>query len=194
MSNHGRTRSKSALVITLGLFISTTPFANPAYGVEVGPSTKQNIVSIESAQTLEATTSSALVSTLASRDSFSINLAVASVSAVPQRNVPVSYIGGGLLGAARAQLGIGQDCTAMVENALRMVGYSVGDVGPMGFASFGVSIDPSEAQPGDIMMRSGHVAIYAGNGTAVHGGFNGTTAESARDSDPYSYALIVRVQ
>lgn len=75
-----------------------------------------------------------------------------------------------------------------------MVGYSVGDMGPMGFASYGVSIDPSEAQAGDIMMRGNHVAIYAGGGSAVHGGFNGTTVETSRDSDPYAYALIVRVQ
>lgn len=108
-------------------------------------------------------------------------------------NAPSSYTGGGLLAAARSQLGWGQDCTALVQNSLRMVGIAVGDVAPMGFAAYGIRIDPSQAQPGDIMMRGGHVAIYAGNGVAIHGGFNGSTVETSIDGSPYNYAVIVRV-
>ena len=108
-------------------------------------------------------------------------------------SAPPSYSGGGLLAAARSQIGWNQDCTALVENALRMLGYNVGDAGPMGFAAYGVVIDPSQAQPGDIMMRGGHVAIYAGNGVAVHGGFNGSTVETSIDGSPYNYAVIVRL-
>lgn len=99
----------------------------------------------------------------------------------------------GLLWAARAQLGIAQDCTAMVENALRALGYGVGDLGPMGFAGYGYQVSPDQAQPGDIMMRGGHVAIYAGNGVAVHGGFNGSTVETSIDGSPYNYAIIIRL-
>lgn len=191
MSNHGRTRSKSALVLSLGLFISTT-IASPAYGADSG-SVGDAFVSSEEFQSLTVSTSS-LSAPTASRDASTINLPSALVSATPNRNVPVSFAGGSLLDAARAQIGVGQDCTALVENALRMLGYSVGDVGPMGFASLGVSIDPSEARAGDIMMRGGHVAVYSGGGSAVHGGYNGSTVETTRDSDPYAYALIVRVQ
>lgn len=110
-------------------------------------------------------------------------------------HLPVSYSGGGLLSAARSQIGIQQDCTAMVENALRMLGYSVGDLGPMDFARYGTQVSPSEAQPGDIMMRYGHVAIYAGNGMAVHGGVPafGGTVEFQYSSNPHEYAVIVRV-
>lgn len=106
---------------------------------------------------------------------------------------PVSFSGGGLLSAARAQIGVPQDCTAMVENALRMIGITVGDLAPMDFAAYGVRVDPSQAQPGDIMMRGGHVSIYAGNNVAVHGGFNGSTVETSVDANPYNYAIIVRV-
>lgn len=31
----------------------------------------------------------------------------------------------------------------------------------------------SNPVPGDICIYSGHVAIYVGNGQAIHGGFNG---------------------
>lgn len=100
-----------------------------------------------------------------------------------------------LLEAARSQIGIVQDCTAMVENSLRSLGHQVGDLGPMQFSSYGTPVDPGSAQPGDIMMRGGHVAIYAGDGFAVHGGFgwsNGTTYTDW-DSNPYNYILIVRI-
>lgn len=99
-----------------------------------------------------------------------------------------------VLEAARAQIGQNQDCTALVERALRAVGVNIGDVGPMGFANIGTQVSPADAQAGDIMMRSGHAAVYAGNGVAVHGGFNGnSTVESSVDANPYSYSVIVRI-
>ena len=98
-----------------------------------------------------------------------------------------------LLQAARGQLGISQDCTALVENALRAIGYSVGDMSPMGFSSFGFQVSPADAHPGDIMMRGGHVAIYSGDGLAIHGGFNGSTVETYVDGSPFNYALIIRL-
>lgn len=107
---------------------------------------------------------------------------------------PVPPAGSLLLAAARAQLGTWQDCTALVEKSLRTLGYSVGDLGPMGFGSFGTIVAAADAQPGDIMMRWGHVAIYAGDGIAVQGGYNGTTVEvGGGDSSPYNYALVIRL-
>jgi cell wall-associated NlpC family hydrolase len=68
----------------------------------------------------------------------------------------------------------GWDCTMLVEQALRDLGYSVGDIGTMSFSAYGSTFyDPSAAQAGDIMMRPSHVAIYIGNGMAIHGGYNG---------------------
>lgn len=98
-----------------------------------------------------------------------------------------------LLAAARAQLGWGQDCTALVENALRAVGYSVGDLSPWGFVSLGRVVSHGEAMPGDLLIRGGHVAVYAGGGVAVHGGFNGSTVETSVDGDPSGYAVVVRL-
>nr|WP_226759211.1 NlpC/P60 family protein [Arthrobacter sp. SO3] len=82
-----------------------------------------------------------------------------------------------LLSMAYGQIGITQDCTAMVEKALNAAGIPVGDIGPQAFLKYGkVVADP---QPGDIIVQSGHVAIYAGNGQAISGGMNGVNATMA---------------
>lgn len=107
-------------------------------------------------------------------------------------NIPVGVGAAGLIAAARAQIGQAQDCTALVERALRAIGYKVGDLAPMGFAAYGTRVSPADALPGDIMMRGGHVAIYTG-GAAIHGGFGGTTVETTQDSSPYNYTVIVRL-
>ncbi|MET3945961.1 cell wall-associated NlpC family hydrolase [Arthrobacter sp. UYCu512] len=82
-----------------------------------------------------------------------------------------------LLAVAYGQVGITQDCTAMVEKALNAAGIPVGDIGPMGFMNYGKVV--GDPQPGDIIVQSGHVAIYAGNGQAISGGMNGVNATMA---------------
>lgn len=82
---------------------------------------------------------------------------------------------GGLLGAAYAQLGVAQDCTRMVENALASIGRPVGDLGPAQFLSVGTIVS-GPPQPGDILVYgNSHVAIAASSTTAIHGGWNGGT-------------------
>lgn len=114
--------------------------------------------------------------------------------AVASQPVPLllpAVQGSTLIEAAESQLGQNQDCTALVERALRAIGVNIGDVGPMGFAGLGIQVSADDAQPGDILMRSGHVAIYLGNGMAIHGGYGGTTQEAP--ADPHEYAVIVRL-
>ncbi|WP_156367564.1 NlpC/P60 family protein [Arthrobacter sp. Leaf69] len=82
-----------------------------------------------------------------------------------------------LLSMAYGQIGITQDCTAMVEKALNAAGIPVGDIGPTAFLKYGKVV--STPQPGDIIVQSGHVAIYAGNGQAISGGMNGVNATMA---------------
>lgn len=92
---------------------------------------------------------------------------------------------GGIAGAAMAQLGVTQDCTALVSNSLAAVGINFHS-GPSGYLNLGPMVSASEAQPGDIIVYSGHVAIYIGNGQAVHGGWNGnqTIVYSVNCSNP----------
>jgi cell wall-associated NlpC family hydrolase len=82
-----------------------------------------------------------------------------------------------MLASAYAQIGITQDCTAMVEKALGAAGIRVGDLAPMQFLSHGRVV--STPQPGDMIVQSGHVAIYAGGGKVISGGMNGINATMA---------------
>ncbi|WP_330446322.1 NlpC/P60 family protein [Kocuria rhizophila] len=89
-----------------------------------------------------------------------------------------SVSGQGILGAAEGQVGVNQDCTALVSNALRAVGINHHGW-PASYKSLGRSVSAAEAQAGDIAYYAdggagvAHVAIYAGNGQAIHGGWNG---------------------
>jgi len=93
--------------------------------------------------------------------------------------------------AAIAQIGVGQDCTMLVTNSLKAVGISFHGA-PAAYASLGDWT--SDPQPGDVIVYSGHVAVYIGNGRAIHGGWNGgTTAEwSVESSNPLVGYIRVR--
>lgn len=84
---------------------------------------------------------------------------------------PASGRGAALLASAYSQVGIKQDCTRMVENALASIGIISGDLAPAQFFRFGAVVGSPE--PGDILISAGHVGIYAGGGQMVSGGFNG---------------------
>ena len=103
-------------------------------------------------------------------------LAKVTVQAAAPAPAPAAAPAGGvnaaMLSAAYSQIGITQDCTAMVEKALGAAGIPVGDLGPQQFLNYGKVV--SDPQPGDMIVQSGHVAIYAGNGQAISGGMNGS--------------------
>lgn len=93
-------------------------------------------------------------------------------------SAPVSGKQAAILAAARAQLGVAQDCTMLVTNSLKAVGINFHDW-PAGYLSLGPVTNTPE--PGDLIYYvnggSGmaHIAVYAGNGKAIHGGFNGNS-------------------
>ena len=86
--------------------------------------------------------------------------------------------GAAIYQAALAQLGRYQDCTMLATNALKAVGINFHDW-PAGYMSLGTVVPASQAQPGDLIyyanggLGMAHIAVYAGNGQAVHGGWLG---------------------
>ncbi|MCC9198415.1 NlpC/P60 family protein [Arthrobacter sp. zg-Y820] len=97
----------------------------------------------------------------------------AAPAAATPAPAPVASSGAGaaLVASAYSQIGVAQDCTAMVEKALRSIGKSVGDLAPAQFYAYGSVV--GSPQPGDLVITSGHVAIYVGNGQVISGGFDG---------------------
>lgn len=105
-------------------------------------------------------------------------VATAAAPAAPAGQASASGKGAAILSAAYAQLGVHQDCTMLVTNALAAVGIHFHDW-PAGYLSLGDTVPMSQAQAGDLLYYAdggggmAHIAVYAGNGMAVHGGFNG---------------------
>lgn len=93
--------------------------------------------------------------------------------------------------AAKAQVGVSQDCTMLVTNSLKAVGIDFHGW-PEEYLSLGDRTD--NPVPGDICVYQGHVSVYIGNGQAVHGGWNGnqTVITSVQCSSPLIAYVHVR--
>ena len=105
-------------------------------------------------------------------------VATAAPAAAATTQAASSNKGAAIYQAALAQLGRYQDCTMLVTNALKAVGINFHDW-PIGYMSLGTVVPASQAQPGDLIyyanggLGMAHIAVYAGNGQAVHGGWLG---------------------
>lgn len=108
---------------------------------------------------------------------------VAAQPAVAEKPAPAapevsSGVAATIAAAARAQLGVTQDCTRLASNALAAAGINFHGW-PAGYLSLGRTVSAAEAIPGDLIyyadggMGAAHIAVYIGGGQAVHGGFNG---------------------
>ncbi|GAB2741284.1 NlpC/P60 family protein [Sinomonas soli] len=103
-----------------------------------------------------------------------------AVDAPAAKPAASSGMGAAIAAAAYAQLGVAQDCTMLATNSLAAVGIHYHGW-PAGYLSLGRTVSAAEAQPGDLAyyadggMGMAHIAVYVGNGMAVHGGWNGGT-------------------
>ena len=124
-------------------------------------------------QEAAATTGTAATAAAATGTATTASLATKAPAAV-------SGMGASIAAAAYAQIGVSQDCTMLATNALAAVGVNYHGW-PAGYLSLGRTVSAAEAQPGDLAyyqnggMGMAHIAVYVGNGMAVHGGWNGGT-------------------
>lgn len=121
----------------------------------------------------------------------SASIKPASATTAASSSTPASGVGAALVASARAQLGATQDCTILVEQALRSIGKQVGDLAPMQFHQYGTPV--SNPQPGDLIISSGHVAIYIGNGQAISSGMNGVNETIVHPTSWLTGTSYVRV-
>lgn len=105
--------------------------------------------------------------------------------------VAASGVGAALVASAYAQIGATQDCTILVEVALRSIGKSVGDLGPTQFYQYGTVV--STPAPGDLVIRPGHIGIYVGNGQVISSGMNGVNATLLHPLSDLAGSSYVRV-
>ncbi len=112
---------------------------------------------------------------------YAAQASTAANTAPVQESAPASSGTAAIIAAAAyAQLGVSQDCTMLVTNSLAAAGISFHDW-PAGYLSLGSTVSASQAVPGDLIyyadggMGMAHIAVYVGNGQAIHGGFNGNS-------------------
>lgn len=125
-----------------------------------------------------ATVSSTVGNTPAPTAPPSGQVTTAKTELQPINPVSASGKGAAIAAAAYAQIGVAQDCTMLVTNSLRAVGINFHGWPREYFSLGSVTADP---QPGDLIYYNNagagvpHIAVYVGNGMAIHGGWNGGT-------------------
>ena len=125
----------------------------------------------QAAQEQQAAAQRAAASRVAAAPAVGVQTASSTPAAPAADAVAPGNVAAGLVASAYSQIGVAQDCTAMVEKALRSVGKSVGDLAPGQFFQFGAVV--GTPAPGDLVITGTHVAIYVGNGQVISGGLNG---------------------
>lgn len=184
MFNLKTTHSSNVLVASIFLPIMLS--AAPAFAEEPLQQESTFQATLHDAQSIEVPITAAQPTI--SRDAVTVTSAPQETSSrTPNRYAGAqTYNGGGVVEYARQFIGlvpyvanasdpsVGFDCSGFTKyvfsNALGMnLPHSSTAQGAMG-----VPISPSQAQPGDLLVWSGHVAIYTGNGMMIDAAVPGT--------------------
>lgn len=149
----------------------------------------------------QRTTMSGDDTTSSSTSSSSSSSAGTTGTAAGSSSATVSGSAGAAIAKAYSLLGQSMDCTALVSAALAAGGINFHGY-PEQYAALGTQVSSlAEAKPGDLLIYRytggwnggahwDHIALYVGDGQAIHGGWNGSTVALAGTLNP---DLIIRV-
>ena len=176
--------------------VQAAPVAQAAPAVKAAPAAPAAKVAAPAAQTKAAAAPAAKAAAPATQTKAAATPAPAAKAAAPATQTkaatpapaaqtkpaatttPSGSKNAAIYQAALAQVGRYQDCTMLVTNALKSVGINYHDW-PAGYMKLGTQVSASQAQAGDLIYYANggtglaHIAVYAGNGQAVHGGWLG---------------------
>lgn len=87
--------------------------------------------------------------------------------------------------------GVGLDCSGLTQYCYRQAGISI-PRNSEDQASFGRKVPVSEASPGDILWRPGHVAIYVGDDKYIHEPHSGSVCTLSTGASYFTSAIKIR--
>lgn len=112
-------------------------------------------------------------------------LSADAVIAAAYSQIGVPYVWGG------TTPGVGLDCSGLTQYCYRQAGISIPRNTEEQYAQ-GEKVPLSEARPGDILYRTGHVGIYLGGDRYIHAPHRGETVKTSSGISSFTCALTYR--
>lgn len=112
-------------------------------------------------------------------------LSADAIIAAAYSQLGVPYVWGGTMP------GVGLDCSGLTQYCYRQAGIAI-PRNSEDQAAFGRKVPVSEASPGDILWRPGHVAIYIGDDRYIHEPHSGAACTISSGASHFASAIKIR--